>query len=178
MQGFRLCVLYLVSIGILSHFWGEAIPRTWMDPDRKFFALRPFEKGGQFYEMLHIRDWKDKFPDKSRYIKSMNPKRLTGRPTAREIETFIQETCVSEFVHTVLIIAGFWCMSIWPEGGLAVSLLWGIGNLPYICIQRYVRPQLRRLYALLERKEKRENAAMPAAKNPERTEHTEDVCAR
>lgn len=55
----------------------------------------------------------------------------------------IQETCIAEFIHTAEGIAGFYCVTIWPGiGGFVMGLLFMLGNLPFIFIQRYNRPKM------------------------------------
>ena len=59
-------------------------------------------------------------------------------------------------------MAGFACAGIWPgAGGIIVSALFAIGNVPYIIIQRSNRPRLARILAGLERKntERRQTCA-------------------
>ncbi len=145
---FLTCVLYLAVIGILSYFMGEALPRSWFDSAEPPFHVNSWERGGAFYERLHIRKWKDKLPDMSRIMPKMLPKRLmhVRLSAGSRVERLIQETCVAEAVHLALMVMGAGCLLIWPEpGGLLVSLLWAAGNLPFVAIQRYNRPRLKKL---------------------------------
>ena len=68
----------------------------------------------------------------------------------------MQETCVAELVHDILAILTFGCVWIWPGWGLWLSIAYVlIGHLPYIVIQRYNRPRLARMHALLKAREER-----------------------
>ena len=75
--------------------------------------------------------------------------------TAGQIELIIQETCIAEWIHGLLSVLGFGCIFIWKGlGGWIVSILYVLGNFPYIAIQRYNRP---RLVNLLQKVRKRES---------------------
>lgn len=81
-------------------------------------------------------------------------KRLPPILESAQIVSMIQETCIAEWVHDLLCIAGFGCVFLWKGiGGWLVSLLYAVGNLPYIIIQRYNRPKFIRLLKKLQVKE-------------------------
>lgn len=145
-----VCTVYLAGIGVLSHVVGEALPRGRFCADSFPFCSAVWEQQGAIYEHLKIRRWKHLVPDMSRILSDMLPKRLPGRITLDNLCQLIQETCVAETVHWALIAAGFICLFLWRGlGGILVSVLWAIGNLPYILIQRYNRPRLKKLAAHL-----------------------------
>ena len=77
--------------------------------------------------------------------------------TASQVELLVQETCVAEVVHTASILLGLGALWLWPGwGGVVLWLIWFLlANLPFILIQRYNRPRLMRLHALLQRREQR-----------------------
>lgn len=77
--------------------------------------------------------------------------------TASQVELLVQETCVAEAVHTASILLGLGALWLWPGwGGVVLWLIWFLlANLPFILIQRYNRPRLMRLHALLQRREQR-----------------------
>ena len=59
---------------------------------------------------------------------------------------------MAECIHLLLPLAGLYCLRLWPgAGGVIVALLYFLGNLPFVLIQRYNRPRLQRLCALRER---------------------------
>ena len=70
------------------------------------------------------------------FSKSVNPS-----ITAQQIERLIKESCVAEFIHGILCILSVGFYNIWKsKTGVVLSILFFIGNLPYIIIQRYNRP--------------------------------------
>ena len=98
-------------------------------------------------------------PDMSRIMPDMVPKRLDGIAKSETVDILIKEGCVAELVHQALITLGFVCVWIWKGmGGWIVSLLFAIGNVPYIIIQRYNRPRLMRLYKWLLAREQKERS--------------------
>lgn len=149
---FMACVGYLVTIGVLFYFVGEGLPREHFDAERAPFRCMAWERGGAVYEGLAIRRWKDRLPDMSRVMPEMLPKRLGKNTEEEQVERLIQETCVAELIHVLLILAGFGCLLIWQGTGVViVLLLWIAGNIPYVLIQRYNRPRLQRLARRLAR---------------------------
>ena len=90
-----------------------------------------------------LQDWK-----RSVFIpipKKGNAKELEGRDLQR-LPEMIRETCVAELIHLLLCLAGLHCLRLWRGvGGVAVAALNICGNLPFIVIQRYNRPRLKRL---------------------------------
>ena len=146
MKAFLHCVLYLFLAGISFFFVGEALPRRWFHPDRRPFSCMKHEQNGKIYDHLHIRGWKDRVPDLSKLLPDMIPKRLRACESLSQMDRLIRETCVAELTHNVLIGAGLACLWIWPgRGGRIMSLLWAVGNVPFILIQRYNRPRLEHL---------------------------------
>ncbi len=142
-------------IGVLSNFVGTALPRKWFNPERFPYKSLKIEKVGRIYEKLHIRKWKDKVPDMSKIYKRMVPKKFDIASNSESLMILIRETCVAEFIHDVLIILGLGCMAIWDEaGGVICSLLWFLGNIPFVIIQRYNRPKLLKTYLRLSEYEK------------------------
>lgn len=143
---FFLCCAYLFAVGTLSFLLGRLFPQQWLNPEKGLFRCFPFEKEGRLYEKLNIRKWHKRLPDMSRILPSVMPaKRL--RSTYREdLPVMIRETCVAELVHIGGSLAGFGCLWLWSGiGGAVVSVLFALGNIPFILIQRYNRPRLLRL---------------------------------
>ena len=140
MSGFWRCVLYLCILALLAHPLGQALPRRWFD-------------GGRFPDR-----WKTLVPDMSRLLPDMVKKQVDPAAVdAAQALLLVQETCVAEAVHTASALLGLACLALWPGwGGILVWLVWLLlGNLPFILIQRYNRPRLMRLHALLQRREQR-----------------------
>ena len=148
-------VIYTASLGVVSHYVGQALPRRWFHPDRFPFKSFRWEQEGNAYRRLGVQHWKDLVPDMSKVMPDMIPKRVSLRGTAEEAMTLVQETCVAEAVHGVLMVLSvgnyLLCQNLL---GLAVTLFDAIFlNLPYWIIQRYNRPKLLRLAEKLHRKE-------------------------
>lgn len=147
-----LCALYIFSIGILSHFIGNALPRSWFSADKAPWRSAAWERDGRIYDAIGIRRWKDKVPDSSKYARDMVPKSIAARPTYASIGRLVAETCVAECVHAVLMLASLAVLWIWPGvGGAAVYVLCILGNLPFILIQRFNRPRLLRMQQRMQR---------------------------
>jgi len=149
-MNFALCVIYLSVLGVLAHYVGERLPREEIDPDAFPYRSFSFEAEGRIYEKIGIKRWKDKLPDMSRIMKDMVPKRVSGRDVD-SLRLLIRETCVAEKVHLWLMALGLGCLAICKGiGGRIIAALNIIGNLPFIIIQRYNRPRLKRALNKLE----------------------------
>ena len=154
-MGFGHAVIYTASLVVVSHYVGQALPRRWFHPDRFPFKSFRWEQEGNVYRRLGVQHWKDLVPDMSKVMPDMIPKRVSLRGTAEEAMTLVQETCVAEAVHGVLMVLSvgnyLLCQNL---AGLAITLFDAIFlNLPYWIIQRYNRPKLLRLAEKLHRKE-------------------------
>jgi len=154
------CFLYVILIGVASHFVGQALPRQWFDPDGLTFRMRNWELDGRFYQKIHIRRWKDKLPDASKIVTDMYRKEITRAPSEENLKRLIEESCVAEFIHKLLILFSLYVVKIWGgKAGWICWLLCVLGNLPFIFIQRFNRPRLRA--ALLRMQEKNDTASTP-----------------
>lgn len=143
---FLRCMRYLVLMGIVSFFAARLLPPSWPDPERGMWRSFSFERQGRIYEKLKIRRWQNRIPDMSRILPRLIPaKKLAGRDMER-LPLMIHETCVAELIHLLLCLGGLYCLHIWPGiGGAVVAILFALGNLPFILVQRYNRPRLKRL---------------------------------
>ena len=161
---FLKCVGYLALIGVLAHFFGEALPRRLFDGARFPWRAARWERGGRIYDRLHIRRWKDKLPDMSRFMPDMVRKEVPAHATPEQIDEQIKETCVAELTHAALSLCGFLCVYLWRgPGGVIISLLFAVGNVPFILIQRYNRPRLLRLRGWLAARQEERRRAEPDA---------------
>ncbi len=141
------CTIYLAICGIGSFFLGRILPKTWFHFNHFPYRSFPFEQEGRIYHRIGVRKWKDAMPDMSRIAPALIPsKRIPPRADRQAIEEMLQETCVAEWTHALLILLGFGCVFLWEgSGGWILSTVYGIGNLPYIIIQRHNRPKLVRI---------------------------------
>lgn len=154
-MGFWHCALYLAVIGLASSA-AALLPRRWFHADRFPFRPQRWEHEGKIYEKLAVQRWKDKLPDMSHFLPWLTQKQVSASISAAQAELLVQETCVAELVHDILAILTFGCVWIWPGWGLWLSIAYVlIGHLPYIVIQRYNRPRLARMHALLKAREER-----------------------
>lgn len=155
MNEFIHCVIYLAFIGAAGFLIGRILPKTWFSPQAFPYKTVSFEQNGKRYERLGIRKWKDRVPDMSRIFPWLMPsKQLPKTLHAADIKQMLTETCIAEFIHTLLMIAGFGCVFLWDGiGGWICFVLFALGNLPFNLIQRYNRPKLMRLMQKIQAKE-------------------------
>ena len=149
---FLACAVYLTGIGIFSFVVGRLVPKSLFLHDR--FPFRPFaaEQGGKACARLGVRSWKDAMPDMSKVFPAMIPsKKLPPRLNVPALVRMVQETCVAALTHAMLCLLGFGCVFIEKDAlGWVLAILFAVGNLPYIVIQRYNRPKLLRILEKLE----------------------------
>ncbi len=155
-KSFWLGVVYVAVIGALSNFFALLIKRDKIDENKRPFKPYKWEKNGKIYDRLAIRKWKNKVPDMSRFLRFLLPKKVVSGTTSKDIRALIKETCVAEIVHTVLIVLSLAVLYICPgTQGVILYLLCLVGNLPFIFIQRYNRPQYVTAEQRLLRREER-----------------------
>ncbi len=148
------CLLYIIVMILLSHFIGELLPRKWFNWRKKPFASFAFEKNGEIYDKIHIKKWKKKVPDLSKLMKYMVPKKVSFRDSSAEVDQLLRELCVAETIHVSLAIAAFGTLFISRSWfSILLSVLYALGNIPFILIQRYNRPHLAHLYGRVVERE-------------------------
>lgn len=162
MGPFWKCVWYFGATGVVAFFAGRLLPKNWFRPDWFPYRSYPFEKSGRVYNKLKIKYWQNKVPDMSKILPGMMPAKKLGRNIKQNLPRMLQETCVAEFVHTVLCFSGLYCLRLWPGvGGIIAFVLYVVlFNLPFILIQRYNRPRLMKLH---EQMQKADNKTMKGA---------------
>lgn len=139
---FKLIFCYIV-VGAISFFIGQSLPRRNFDHQAFPYHAFRWEKGGKIYLKLRIQFWKDKVPDMSRYITRMFRKKLTVMRSPDYLQDLIAETCVAEAVHWGLIfISPIYMVLLDGPLGSVGALLFALGNVPFVLIQRYNRPRL------------------------------------
>lgn len=154
-MNFIRCLFFLAVLSFSSFLLGRALPKHWFWHDSLFFRVAPFERDGVLYHKIAIRKWKNKLPDMSvLFYRWMPSKELSKQMTAEQVTIMIQETCVAEFIHVLLGVLGFFCVTIWKSWcGWLVAFLFLIGNIPFCLVQRYNRPKLVKLLRWLQRRE-------------------------
>ena len=148
---FLYCVIYYIILGVCSFLLGRILPKGWFNS--RAFPYKPLDFEAGLYKKLRVKQWQNTLPDMSRILpKLIPPKKMTADYGSR-LPRMLQETCVAEFIHWLLFVGGFGLCRILPHPwGLAAALVYNLlGNVPYILIQRYNRPRLRRLYDRLAR---------------------------
>lgn len=151
MKHFLMCLLYIAALGVLSFVVGRLIPKHWFHADRFPWVCHPAEQ--KLWKRLHVRKWQAKIPDMSRiFVKIMPEKKLT-KENYENLPRMIEETCVAEWTHILLSIAGLGLLKIWSGvGGVCITIIYIVlGNLPFIVVQRYNRPRLQKLFAMQQR---------------------------
>ncbi len=149
------CVIYGAILGVISFVIGRILPKKWFSYEAFPYKQFKWEQGGAVYNRLRIRKWQKAVPDMSRiFSRWMPPKKLSGCPNAETLELMLQETCIAEFTHGWLCVAGLACIRIWPgPGGVILTFVYiALGNLPFILIQRYNRLRLAKLMEKTGRK--------------------------
>lgn len=157
-----ISILYVLILGIVTHYIGEAIPRSAIDVNSFPYKQYAFEKSGKIYSILKVRSWKARLPDMSKVMRDMLPKAVPYGATSKDISDLVRETCVAEFIHHLLNILYSGIYFIWGgKLGLALYITAILLNLPYIIVQRYNRPHLAELEKrLIIREGKNKNATV------------------
>ncbi|MGN0628717.1 MAG: hypothetical protein ACI4IW_03705 [Oscillospiraceae bacterium] len=148
MSKFWVCFIYLVVIGLLSNPAAKLIDREKIDYSKFPYRSYSFEQGGKIYEKMGIRRWKSKVPDMSHVLSYLIKKEVRFQSSAADVLRQIQETCVAETTHVVLILLSLPMLIYWKSKWalLCEAAYVLILNLPFILIQRYNRPRLISLY--------------------------------
>ncbi len=141
------CVTYLIVLGVTAFILGRVVPKRWFRHDQFPFHVANPQKESDLYNALGVKTWKDKLPDMSVILPGVLPsKRLPATITPEHIMMMVEETCIAEWVHLLLLLLGSVCFIIWKNVVCRIiSIVYGVGNLLYIIIQRYNRPKLLRL---------------------------------
>ncbi|MBQ8525184.1 MAG: hypothetical protein IJ460_00465 [Clostridia bacterium] len=153
MDSFTGVVIYacVCSLGVLVS--GLHWPRKLFDYTSKLFMPKKWELNTNIYNFLKVGKWKNKVPDMSKIVKKLPTKQIS-QLSIDSLKLLIKETCVAEIAHILLIILAipmnFICDGI---SGFVCFLMYSVGNLPYIIIQRYNRPRLIKLLERMENKE-------------------------
>ena len=140
------------TLGVPAFFLGEKLPRSMFDPNRFPFKSYAWEKEGKIYEKIGIQWWKTHTPDMSKYIRRAFPKQGNMLRDPNHLRKLVQETCSAEFVHWVLILLSPVFAVLMDELGVLSMILYIIGNLVSIIIQRYNRPRVQKIIQRIERR--------------------------
>lgn len=154
-MGFLRCCVYYGILAVVSFFIGRLLPKSWFHGDK--FPYRCARWEAKLFRFLRVHEWQDKVPDMSKIVPKLIPAKKLGTDFRAQLPRMIEETCVAEFTHFVLILLGFYALRLWPgTGGAVVTAIYILfGNLPFLIIQRYNRPRLQKLLAAQQRRSRR-----------------------
>lgn len=155
-------ILYALFIGQAFFFIGLVLPRSKFCEDKFPYKLYAWEKNGKFYNRYRIKKWKEKVPDMSKLSRKLYTKKI-HKLTPDSIDRLVKESCVAEFVHYLLSISSLGIYEIWNNvTGIYLTIIYILGNIPFIMIQRYNRPNL---IALREKLKLRKESQLRAPSN-------------
>ena len=154
MNGLLRAVIVVALGGAVSFIFGQLLPRRWFRPEAFPYKDWKWEMVGRIYLKLGINRWKDHVPDMSRMIPGTVKKKAGLALEPGSMHRLIQETCVAEFIHWLLVIF------ISPVVYTEIGGIWGVvaaianvlGNMVFILIQRYNRPRLVEIYKRMEKR--------------------------
>ena len=153
LRAFFRALTWNALTGVVALFVGMRIPRK-LNPEAFPFRAYAFEAEGRVYRALGVHRWKDRLPDASRVFRGMTRKAIAGEARPEPLERLVQETCVAEATHWLLIALSPVSLLFTPAfAGLIFCALYALGNLPFIIIQRYNRPRLQNALRLMRRRE-------------------------
>ena len=156
LRNYALFSGYVIIVGTVLGFLGRFIPRRFRF-DRFPFKPYAWERDGRFYrDKLHIDRWKDKLTDMSKATAKVSSKAVGHSMDSATLLASIQEMCVAEVVHIVLILLSP-SMFLFMDRvyALVLDFCYIFMNLLDIAVMRYNRPRVVRLYERAVAKEAR-----------------------
>lgn len=152
---FTTALTIIINIGgwfflhMLIAFGATMLPRRFFNENQWLFRSRSWEKNGALYKRLfNVTKWKTMLPDGAAWFRKGFSKKKVRSTAPEYLALFINETCRGEAAHWI-VMALSPLFFLW-NGTIAgvVMILYAIGaNLPCIIVQRYNRPQLKRILA-------------------------------
>lgn len=132
------------------------IPDSYYNKQQTWYEPFEWEENGAFWQKhLKVKQWKDRLPEASSFIKSMYDKKNINDLSLEALQKFITETKRGEHTHWVSMLPAplfFLWNPAWA--GWLMILYAFFANIPFIIIQRYNRPRLKRIYIRMRKKEK------------------------
>ena len=138
-----------VVIEVGSGYVTNRVPLRLFERDGPLTRTRSWERGGEVYvRLLRVHRWKDALPEAGAMFAGGFAKRGLLTRSARHLERFIAETRRAELTHwlPVALSLSFFAWNP-PHVAVWMPIIGFLGNLPFIVVQRYVRPRLERLRA-------------------------------
>lgn len=173
LPGFSAPVAMLVYVGVSVLFTMLAfgldavialvvrrLPEGAVDPHRRIYRVAKWEK--KLYRKLGIVSWKDKVPEAGGLLVGFQKSKVLDFHDNAYLLTFMRESVYAEIMHVISAVGGFAILApcallrLWfpavaeVRWGLRIALPVAFVNfvlqvLP-VMVQRYVRPQLMRVY--------------------------------
>lgn len=140
------------TVGISAFFIGEKLPRSMFDPDRFPFRSFEWEKDGHIYEKIRVQKWKTRVPDMSKSIRRTFSKQGNLMRDPQHLRRLVQETCSAELVHWALIALSPVFPILMEEAGWMAMVIYILGNLAFVIIQRYNRPRVQQIIQRIEKR--------------------------
>ena len=145
-----ICVLCAIAIdAIAALFVRYALPKKFFDPRRSRYKSFSWEK--RFYTSIGIRKWKDKIPETGGLLVKFPKTKVLDFRDTEYLFKFMEETCYAEIMHVWSIPLGFAVLLLAPADliltvALPVAIVNAILQLLPVFVQRFLRPQLMRVY--------------------------------
>ena len=142
---FDPALICIAAWGVVFLVVRRLVPNSWFKADH--FRWRCYSYEQAIWKALRVKQWQAKVPDMSRIFTNIMPAKKLKRQTLSDLPRMIQETCVAEWTHGILSIAGLAMLWFWPGiGGICMTAVYILlGNLPFIVVQRFNRPRLQKL---------------------------------
>ena len=140
------------------------LPEGAVDPHLRMYRVAKWEK--KLYRRLGIVAWKDKIPEAGGLLAKFQKKKVLDFRDNAYLMSFMRESVYAEIMHVISAFAGFvfpliclllpgWAWLV--RMALPVALVNFVLQVLPVMVQRYVRPQLMRVY---ERNREREQRAV------------------
>ncbi len=144
-----MVVADVVAWGVFHTATGYVVhrcPARWFASDTWLTGPRRWEEGGQWYERLRIRRWKDRLPEAGALFAGGMSKRSIPGAELGGLNRLVVETRRAEWGHWMAAACAP-LFALWNPWPIAVAMLaYGAGvNAPFIAIQRYNRLRAMRI---------------------------------
>ncbi len=132
------------------------VPEKHYNPMSKRFKV--FRREKKLYTKLGIRKWKDKIPETGGMLVGFQKKQVTDLHDNKYLYKFMQETCYAEVMHIWSAPLGFAVIALCPAPlklgiALPVAIVNAILQILPVAVQRFIRPQLLRVYNANQKRE-------------------------
>lgn len=142
-------ILIHLSLGYIS----ARIPISHFDPGKRLYRTFSWEKGGKIYDsVFHVRSWKKFIPGLGKITSNKFSLQKLASSDLDYLKTWLKESCRAEWCHWVMMLPGFFFF-LWNSvevGWWMVAYAVANNSIPII-LQRYNRPRIRKMIALLEK---------------------------